>query len=63
MVNHHSTFLHDFFKVPIAQGIRRVPANADQNHIDRKPHTLGVQHGNQLVFNSGSLAHADNLPA
>lgn len=50
MVNHYAAFLHDFFDVPIAQGTGCVPANANQNHIDRKPHPSGIQHGSLLIF-------------
>jgi len=35
MVNHHTAFLHDFLEMPVTQWIGCVPANADQNHIDR----------------------------
>jgi hypothetical protein len=50
MVNHHAAFLHDFFKMPIAQEISHVPANADQNQVGQKSHPFGIQHGRLLIF-------------
>jgi hypothetical protein len=50
MVNHHAALLHDFFKVPIAQGTGRIPANANQSHIERKTHPFGIQHGRPFIF-------------
>ena len=48
---------------PVTQSTGHVPANTGQNHIDRKPNTLSVQHGHWVVFKSGTLAHADNQPS
>jgi hypothetical protein len=50
MVNHHAAFFHYFFKVSIAQGIGSVPADANQNHVDRKSHPFDIQHSCPLVI-------------
>src|SRR5471032_1691459 len=35
-----------FLEVPVAQRVGRIPANADQDHIDRKAHPFEVEHIN-----------------
>jgi hypothetical protein len=50
MVDHHTTLLHYFFQVPVAQRIGGVPPNANQNYVDRKSHPFGIQHGRSLIF-------------
>ena len=52
-----------FFKVSIAQRIGSVPANTDQNHINRKTHPFGVQHGSGSCFKGSSLPVGENLLA
>jgi len=44
MVNQHPALYHHLLKMPVAQRIRRVPANAYQNPLDRKSHPFHVQH-------------------
>ena len=45
MVDRHAALFHHFFQVPVAQRVCYVPANADQDHIDRKAHPFEVEHG------------------
>src|SRR5471030_2777402 len=35
-----------FLEVPVAQRVGRIPADADQDHIDRKAHPFEVEHIN-----------------
>lgn len=44
MVDRHAALLHHLLEVPVAQRISRVPADADQDHVDRKAHTFEVEH-------------------
>jgi hypothetical protein len=44
MVDRHAALLHYLLEVPVAQRISGVPADADQNHINRKAHTFEVEH-------------------
>jgi hypothetical protein len=44
MVEGHAALLHHLLKVPVAQRIGDVPADADQDHLDRKAHTFEVEH-------------------
>jgi hypothetical protein len=44
IVSRRTTFLHHFFEMPVTQGIGSLPANADQNHVDRKSLYFGIQH-------------------
>lgn len=44
MVNKYATLLHYFLKMAIAQWIRGVPTDANQNHIDWESHPFGRQH-------------------
>jgi hypothetical protein len=66
MVNRHAAFLHDFFKAPIAQGISRVPADADQKHVDQNRIPLvfsmaacSISSDNRLPDSRGRLAECD----
>src|SRR5471032_3429991 len=44
MVDRHAALLHDLFQVPVAQRVSHVPANADQDHIDRETHPFEIEH-------------------
>jgi len=44
MVDRHAALSHHLFKVPIAQWVRRIPAHASQDSIDRKTYPLEVEH-------------------
>src|ERR1035437_7354295 len=44
MINRNPALLHHLFEVTIAQRVRRVPADANQNNFLRKPHALHRQH-------------------
>ena len=33
MINRESTFLHQFFNLPVTKGVRQIPTNALQYHI------------------------------
>jgi hypothetical protein len=44
MVDRHAALFHDLLEVPLAQRVGRVPADADQDHIDRKAHPFEVEH-------------------
>ena len=61
MVDRHAALLHHFFQVPVAQRVSHVPANADQDHVDRKAHPFEVEHvGSSWILGHRSLA---DLPA
>jgi hypothetical protein len=63
LVERHTTLLHHLLKAPVTRWIGYRPAQAEQNHIDRKPHPREVQPGYQPVCNIGSPSAADNPPA
>ena len=44
MIHVHTTFLHHFFQVAVAQWVRCVPTDAQQNDFLRKSHPLHLQH-------------------
>jgi len=44
MVDRHATLFHHLLEVPVAQRIGGIPADADQEHVDRKAHTFEVEH-------------------
>ena len=44
MINTHTTLLHHFLKMAVAERIGCVPADADQNHVDWKSHSFSSQH-------------------
>jgi hypothetical protein len=44
MVNRHAALFHDLLEMPVAQRVSRVPADADQDHINRKAHPFEVEH-------------------
>lgn len=44
MADRRAALFHHFFQVSVAQRICYVPANADQDHIDRKAHPFEVEH-------------------
>src|SRR5471030_2314685 len=46
MVNRHAALFHHLLEVPVAQRVGRIPADADQDHIDRKAHPFEVEHIN-----------------
>jgi hypothetical protein len=45
MVDRQAALIHDFLKVLVAQRPGPLPAGADQDHVDRKAHTVEVDHG------------------
>ena len=44
MVDRHAALFHHLLEVPVAQRVGRVPADADQDHVDRKAHPFEVEH-------------------
>jgi hypothetical protein len=44
MVDRHAALFHDLLEVPVAQRVGCIPADADQDHINRKAHPLEVEH-------------------
>ena len=55
MVDRHAALFHHFLKVPVAQRVGRVPADADQDHIDGKAHPFEVEHVDSSWFGHRSL--------
>jgi hypothetical protein len=44
MVDRHAALFHDLLVVVVAQLVDRVPADADQDHVDRTAHPFEVEH-------------------
>ena len=44
MVDRHAALVHDLLEVSVALRISGVPADADQDHVDRKAHPFEVEH-------------------
>ena len=44
MVDRDAALFHDLLEVPVAQRVGRIPADADQDHIDQKAHPFEVEH-------------------
>jgi hypothetical protein len=44
VVDRDAALLHYLLDMPIAQRISGVPADADQDHVDREAHTFEVEH-------------------
>jgi hypothetical protein len=40
VINGEATFLHQFFDVPITEGVREIPTNALQDHVFLKMSAL-----------------------
>ena len=47
--NRHATLFHHFLDVPVAQRIGRIPADANQDHIDRKARPFEVEQSGSNV--------------
>ena len=45
IVEWHAALAHHLLKVPVAQRISGVPANANQDHIHRETHSFEAEHG------------------
>src|SRR5450759_3338783 len=50
MVDEYASLLHHFLKMEIAQWIRRVPTDAQQNDVDWESHSFGAQHRVSTLF-------------
>ena len=44
MIHRHAAFFHDLLEVSVAKRVSCIPADADQDHIDRKAHTFEIEH-------------------
>ena len=54
MVNKHTVFFHHFLKMAVAQWIRRVPTDANQNDVDWEAHYFGRQHRVSSLFSQST---------
>jgi hypothetical protein len=44
MVNRYAALMHDLFEVPIAQRVRSVPADADEDDLGWITHSSEAEH-------------------
>ena len=54
MVIKHTTFFHHFLQMAVAQWIRRVPPDANQNDVDWEAHSFGSQHRVSSLFSQSA---------
>ena len=50
MVDRHAALFHHLFQVSVAQRVGRIPADANQDHVDRKAHSFEVEHVDSSKF-------------
>jgi hypothetical protein len=50
MVDRHAAFFHNLLEVRGAQRIGGIPADADQDHVNRSAHTCEVEHVDSSWF-------------
>ena len=55
MIDRHAALFHDLLEVAVAQRVGRIPADADQDHIDRKAHPLKLSISIRPRFGRRSL--------
>ena len=55
MVDRHAALFHHLFQVSVAQRVGRIPADANQDHVDRKAHSFEVEHVDSSKFRGRSL--------
>jgi len=44
MVDQHAALFHDLLEVPVVQQVGCIPADADQDYINREAHPFKVEH-------------------
>ena len=56
MVDQHTALFHDLLEVPVAPRVGRMPADADQDHLDRKARPFEVEYVGHLMIGRRSLS-------